>query len=261
MAGDWIKMRVGLTYDLKLMQIARILNGDSLFLNQLAPNCQIPQGGCNAQALHTYVIGALHRFWCAAQEVSQDGKLGTLEAHDIDFLVGCKGFCDCLVKVGWLEVSEDGRLQVHNWFEHNGESAKKRALGQKRVKKHREAGKECNAPALPPCNAPTLPEKRREEKSKGIKDRAATKKPFQPPSLEEVKAYCLERGNSIDPQRFIDSYTSKGWMVGKNKMQDWQAAIRTWEKNQFNDTPSGQKAGLFDGLRQFASRGDADGTS
>ena len=54
---------------------------------------------------------------------------------------------------------------------------------------------------------------------------------FTPPTLEEVKTYCLERDNGIDPEAFIDYYESKGWMVGKNKMKDWKAAVRTWEKN------------------------------
>lgn len=53
---------------------------------------------------------------------------------------------------------------------------------------------------------------------------------FTPPTLAEVKAYCKERGNNVDPERFIDFYESKGWMIGKNKMKDWKAAVRTWEK-------------------------------
>ena len=61
---------------------------------------------------------------------------------------------------------------------------------------------------------------------------------FTPPTLEEVKAYCKERGNSVDPERFIDFYSSKGWMVGKNKMKDWQAAVRGWESR---DKKSGNK--------------------
>ena len=52
-----------------------------------------------------------------------------------------------------------------------------------------------------------------------------------PPTLEEVTAYCNERHNNIDPQTFIDFYESKGWYVGKNKMKDWKACIRTWEKS------------------------------
>jgi hypothetical protein len=54
---------------------------------------------------------------------------------------------------------------------------------------------------------------------------------FKKPTLEEVKEYCLERKNNIDPETFINFYESKGWFVGKNKMKDWKACIRTWEKN------------------------------
>lgn len=53
---------------------------------------------------------------------------------------------------------------------------------------------------------------------------------FTPPTLEEVKKYCQERSNNIDAETFIDFYKSKGWMIGKNKMKDWKASIRTWEK-------------------------------
>ena len=53
---------------------------------------------------------------------------------------------------------------------------------------------------------------------------------FAPPTLDEVKAYCQERGNNVDAQKFIDFYESKGWMIGKNKMKSWQAAVRTWER-------------------------------
>ena len=50
------------------------------------------------------------------------------------------------------------------------------------------------------------------------------------PSVEEIKQYCLQRNNRIDAEQFFDFYESKNWYVGKNKMKNWQAAIRTWEK-------------------------------
>lgn len=53
---------------------------------------------------------------------------------------------------------------------------------------------------------------------------------FSPPSLPEVQAYISERGSAVDAQQFVDFYASKGWMVGKNRMKDWKAAVRTWEK-------------------------------
>lgn len=54
---------------------------------------------------------------------------------------------------------------------------------------------------------------------------------FIPPSLDEVRAYCAERKNKVDPERWHSYYTANGWRVGKNPMKDWRAAVRTWERN------------------------------
>ena len=54
---------------------------------------------------------------------------------------------------------------------------------------------------------------------------------FSPPTLEDVTAYCRERGNKVDAQRFIDFYASKGWRVGTSPMKDWRAALRNWERD------------------------------
>lgn len=61
-------------------------------------------------------------------------------------------------------------------------------------------------------------------------------KRFVPPTLEEVRAYVAERHSPVDPQRFIDFYASKGWRVGKNRMKDWKAAVRTWEQRRKEET-------------------------
>ena len=57
-------------------------------------------------------------------------------------------------------------------------------------------------------------------------------KRFNPPTVDEVRDYCIERQNGIDPQRFVNHYQSNGWMVGRNKMKDWKAAVRTWEQRE-----------------------------
>jgi hypothetical protein len=54
---------------------------------------------------------------------------------------------------------------------------------------------------------------------------------FKIPTIIEIKEYCTERKNNIDADAFFDSYESKGWMVGKNKMKNWKASVRTWETN------------------------------
>ena len=61
---------------------------------------------------------------------------------------------------------------------------------------------------------------------------------FVPPTIEEVREYCKERGNNINAERFVDFYSAKGWMVGKNKMKDWKACVRTWEQRDKKEKPS-----------------------
>lgn len=56
------------------------------------------------------------------------------------------------------------------------------------------------------------------------------KKQFKKPTIKEIKNYCEERKNNINAETFYNFYESKGWYVGKNKMKDWKACIRTWEQ-------------------------------
>ena len=63
---------------------------------------------------------------------------------------------------------------------------------------------------------------------------------FIKPTLSEVEGYCTKRNNNIDAEAFISFYESKGWLIGKNKMKDWKASVRTWEKREHknNNTTS-----------------------
>ena len=55
---------------------------------------------------------------------------------------------------------------------------------------------------------------------------------FVPPTVDDVRNYCKENSYSVDPESFVDYYTSNGWQVGKNKMKDWKAAVRTWQRKE-----------------------------
>lgn len=96
---------------------------------------------------------------------------------------------------------------------------------------------------------------------------ALKKVSFKPPDPQEVQKYCDERQNGLNGQEFCDFYESKGWLIGKNKMKDWQAAVRTWEKYRKNENgrtnngynPNGKNGNskvsgtqnLIDGLEYF----------
>lgn len=72
----------------------------------------------------------------------------------------------------------------------------------------------------------------RDNSSEKDNKRSAQNKRFVPPTVDEVRAYCEERGNNVDAESFVDYYTSTGWLVGKKPMKDWKAAVRTWERNE-----------------------------
>ena len=59
-----------------------------------------------------------------------------------------------------------------------------------------------------------------------------TRSRFVPPSVDEVREYCTERRNNIDPQRFVDYYSASGWKRGKTPIKDWKACVRTWERGE-----------------------------
>ena len=92
-------------------------------------------------------------------------------------------------------------------------------------------------------NTQSKEEKSKEEKRK--ESGAETR--FTPPTAEEVKAYCLDKNYSIDADRFVDFYSSKGWMIGKNKMKDWKAAVRNWSRGQ--QKPTGNTTGKKNGFK------------
>ena len=71
-----------------------------------------------------------------------------------------------------------------------------------------------------------------------IYNTAEKSKRFVPPTIEEVRAYCQERNNTVDPETFINFYESKGWFVGKTKMKDWKASVRTWESKRKSESKS-----------------------
>jgi hypothetical protein len=80
---------------------------------------------------------------------------------------------------------------------------------------------------------------------------------FTPPTPDEVRSYCQERNNKVDAERFVDFYASKGWMVGKTKMKDWKACVRTWEKED-KSKPQQEKPKSTNKFNQFPQRDYSD---
>ena len=81
---------------------------------------------------------------------------------------------------------------------------------------------------IPDIHTDNIPDKKESGGQAPSAPEKATR--FKAPTVEEVAAYCLERGNHVDAQRFVDYYTANGWMRGKTKIKDWRACVRTWER-------------------------------
>ena len=144
---------------------------------------------------------------------------------------------------GMIEIINN-TVTIPNWEKHQSldayELAKEKT--RKRVAAHRErqkaiagsvTGSVTEGVTVTVCNATDKirEDEIREDESRGdIVEAAPRAKRFIPPTVDEVRAYCQDRQNGVDPQRFVDYYSSNGWMVGKNKMKDWKAAVRTWEQ-------------------------------
>ena len=127
---------------------------------------------------------------------------------------------------------EDKRGGNHNPLGQNQHSEVK--LGQirsKEVKSGQTRSKEVN-----PLETETETETEAKEKD-NLKVIQKEKK-FSKPTLDDVKAYCKERGNNVDAERWFNYYESNGWKVGKNSMKDWRAAVRTWEKSEQSERPA-----------------------
>lgn len=78
------------------------------------------------------------------------------------------------------------------------------------------------------------------------KSTTTKRKRFEKPTLSQITQYCLERNNCVNAEQFYDYYESNGWKVGKNAMKDWKAAVRTWEKNNYNKPAKSNKQNAID---------------
>ena len=140
MAGDWIKMRTNLDTDPRVCEIAAQLNMTEL-----------------------HVVGCLWKLWSWADEHTVDGNAVRVTKLTLDRFVCVSGFADALRNVGWLE-GRDSALTFPRFSEHNGQTAKTRALTAKRVAKHKVSGERKGNASLT-VDALPREEKRREEKS------------------------------------------------------------------------------------------------
>ena len=146
---------------------------------------------------------------------------------------------DRLQKLGLLNITQDGTIVIDKVKSMTGFETewakKKREWREKQGQKEDKEGQREDNVLDVSSQCPTrdrvrdrVRDRDRDIEKRNVKEKRTI---FVPPTVEEVSAYCLERQNGIDAQKFVDYYQSKGWVVGKSKMKDWKACVRTWEGN------------------------------
>lgn len=143
--------------------------------------------------------------------------------------------------LGLIDVLENGAiymLDIQNFIGKGSSEADRKREYRQRIETDR-TNVQTNLRQISEKSPPEIEIEKEIKIEKEIDSSASTttkRKRFEKPTLSEIKEYCIERNNNVDAQHFYDYYESNGWKVGKNSMKNWQAAVRTWEKNSYTNT-------------------------
>ena len=169
-------------------------------------------------------------YWMLLETMAQDtdGYINTEDIGGLSLGYGVaidrlSAILNTLVKIDLFSVCEHGNYYSPRMLKHKKEIQQYSEYGKKGAEirwKNKGAITSLLAPAMQLNNI----------KRNNIKEQNII------PTIENVKNYCIERKNNVDPEKWFDFYSAKGWMIGKNKMKDWKAAVRTWEKNEYDKT-------------------------
>ena len=216
----WIKLTTDMFDNRKIKHLRRLPEGNNIVLIWVM--LLTMAGRCNASGMIFLTENIPYTPKMLADELDFEEstvQLALQVLEQLNMITTNQGF---FAIAGWEEYQSVDKME------------KLRAQTRKRVEKHREKQRllQSNVTGnvtVTQSNATDIDKDIDIDKRKDIPKGISKRKCFAPPTVDEVRAYCQERGNNIDPQRFVDFYESKGWFVGKNKMKDWKAAVRNWE--------------------------------
>jgi predicted phage replisome organizer len=233
----WIKFYVSILTDPKIKRIRRMPDGNTIALIWAYLLAQAGKSNKDGAVYFTDEIAY------SEEDFAEDYNFNikTVQLAMVAF-----------EKYGMIEIY-DGIIYVKNWEKYQNTDGLEKMKEQNRIRQSTYRNKQkllqdnvtnnvTDNADVTQCNALDIDIEI--DKDKDINNKKNSGR-FTPPTPEEIKAYCIERNNRVDPERFFDFYSSKGWMIGKNKMKDWKAAVRTWEKDskEVSNVGSGKQGG------------------
>lgn len=180
-------------------------------------------------------------YWCIVEMLYEnDGKMMRTECERIAYEL--RTHSDCINSV----IYEHELFQWDDlYFWSNSVLNRLKTITEKSDKARQSATKRWeNANAMrTQCDGNAIKEKESKVNKINIGDELPTEEPqpkrskFTPPTALEVNAYMQEQGMEDLSEKFVNFYEAKGWQIGKNKMKDWKAAVRTWKSNYKDKVP------------------------
>lgn len=212
----WMKLRDNFFGELSILALRKLPDGDAICLIYL----KLLLHGMKTDGKICYE-GVFE---------SLEAEIAAVLGEDELLVTRC---IEAIVKFKLADKSEDGLVlcEMDQCVGSETEAAKRmRNLRQKKAaqsKPSSDAHEQCSNES-----EQCYTEKREKNTEEIIFEKNKKSESFTPPTLSEVESYCKERNNSIDPKKWLDYYTANGFVVGKNKMCDWKAAVRLWEKRE-----------------------------
>ena len=220
----WIKLQTDIFDNRKIKQIERLPDGDSLIVIWL--KILVLAGATNDNGMIYFTPEIPYTDQLLSTEFNR--PLSTVQFALQTF-----------ERFGMIEIINE-IIHVSNWerYQNVDGMEKIREQTRQRVAAFRERkaldGNVTSNVTVTQCNAPDIETELDKEPELDRELDNRSRKRFTAPTVEEVSAYCRERGNSVDPQHFVAHYEANGWKVGRNPMKDWKAAVRTWERNSYD---------------------------
>lgn len=216
----WIKLVTNIFDDEKIKYIETLPNGDETIVIWFRLLCLAGKSNSSGMLMMTDRIAYTEEM------------LSSIFARDIKSIQLALNIFENLEMIERFE----NKIYLTNWLKHQDlDKIEAKKLYDKEYQRQKRQNKQISYD-----NRTTIVEENHDnrsldielelDKEKDIKD-IVGKSRFTPPTLKEVESYIKAQGYDMDASRFVDFYQSKGWMVGKNKMKDWEAAVRNWSKD------------------------------
>jgi len=243
--SGWIKFEKSLRDDPRVIRIARQLG-----------NAGVTHERFTNQMHVTLVLGCLTQLWCYADTHVREGDLLDLGIDDIDEIVGLQGFCS-LLPDDWLQVIDAEHVKLPGFLEHNGTEAKKKALTQKRVARHRESVTVERVSKKRACNADALPDQTRPDQDQTRPDKKVPTEPVEPerstvlakPPDDVIRVFEHWRTVHRHPHAQLDA---KRWKIVQRALEHYPEAALYQAISGYRNSPhhmgQNDRATVYDDL-------------